>query len=77
METRITNECIVWGELPNCGKGANGPFRVRELAEIWFGTERTTEKEEEWFRLILSTVWQTLFVQDRRSRDLFHLRPSV
>ena len=57
--------------------GAKGPFRVRELAEIWFGTERTTLEEEKRFRLILSTVWQTLFVQDRRSRDLFHLRPSV
>lgn len=22
METRITNECIVWGELPNCGRGS-------------------------------------------------------
>ena len=57
--------------------GAKGPFRVRELAEIWFGTERTTLEEEKRFRLILSTVWQTLFVQDGRSRDLFHLRPSV
>ena len=57
--------------------GAKGPFRVRELAEIWFGTERTTLKEEKLFRWLLSLDWQTLFVPDRRSRDLFHLRRTV
>ena len=57
--------------------GEKGPFRVRELAEIWFGTERTTLKEEKWIQLILAKVRQKFFVQDSRFRDLFHLRPSV
>lgn len=57
--------------------GEKGPFRVRELADIWFGTERTTLKEEKWFQLILAKVRQKFFVQDSRFRDLFHLRPSV
>ena len=57
--------------------GENGPFRGRELAEVWFGTERTTLKEEKRFRLILSMVWQTLFVRDHRFPDLFHLRRTV
>ena len=57
--------------------GENGPFRGRELAEVWFGTERTTFKEEKRFRLILSMVWQTLFVRDRRFPDLFHLSRTV
>ena len=58
-------------------RGAKGPFRAWELAEIWFGTEWTTLKEEKMFRLCLSLDWQTLFVPDRRSPDLFHLRRTV
>ena len=57
--------------------GAKGPFRVRELAEIWFGTEWTTLKEEKLFGWLLSLDWQTFFVRDRRSPDLFHLRRTV
>ena len=56
---------------------ANGPFRVRELAEIWFGTEWTTLKEEKLFGLLLLLDWQTLFVRDRQSPNLFHLSRTV
>ena len=50
-----------------------GPFRVRELAEIWFGTEATTLRSVEFFELCLS--WCPMFfVPDRRSSDLFRLR---
>ena len=58
-------------------RGAKGPFRLRELAEIWFGTEWTTLKEEKLFGLLLALDWQTLFERDRRSPDLFHLRRTV
>ena len=57
--------------------GEKGPFRVRELAEIWFGTEWTTLKEEKLFGLLLALDWQKLFVPDRRFPDLFHLRRTV
>lgn len=56
---------------------AKGPFRLRELAEIWFGTEWTTLKEEKLFGLLLALDWQTLFERDHRSPDLFHLRRTV
>ena len=58
-------------------RGAKGPFRVRELAEIWFGTEWTTLKEEKLFGLLLALDWQTLFVRDRQFPDLFHLSQTV
>lgn len=58
-------------------RGAKGPFRLRELAEIWFGTEWTTLKEEKLFGWLLALDWQTLFERDRRSPDLFHLRRTV
>ena len=57
--------------------GEKGPFRGRELTEIWFGTEWTTLKEEKLFGLLLALDWQTLFVPDRRFPDLFHLRRTV
>ena len=58
-------------------RGAKGPFRVRELAEIWFGTEWTTLKEEKLFGLLLALDWQTLFVRDRQFPDLFHLSQTI
>ena len=57
--------------------GEKGPFRTRELAEVWFGTEWTTLKEEKLFELLLSLDWRTLFVRDRRFPDLFHLSRTV
>lgn len=57
--------------------GEKGPFRGRELAEVWFGTEWTTLKEEKLFGFLLALDWQTLFVPDRRFPDLFHLRRTV
>ncbi|MCY3870766.1 MAG: MBL fold metallo-hydrolase [Gemmatimonadetes bacterium] len=51
--------------------GAKGPFRVQELAEIWFGTEMTTPSEVEAFRLLLSGS-RTFFEPDYRRAFLFH-----
>lgn len=51
--------------------GAQGPFRVQELAEIWFGTEMTTPSEVEAFRLLLSGS-RTFFEPDYRRAFLFH-----
>ena len=52
--------------------GSKGPFRVRELAEMWFGTEKMTLINEKVFHLSLKWCWQEFFVPDRRSPDLFH-----
>ena len=52
--------------------GSKGPFRARELAEMWFGTEKMTLINEKVFHLSLKWCWQEFFVPDRRSPDLFH-----
>ncbi len=52
--------------------GSKGPFRVRELAEMWFGTEKMTLINEKVFHLSLKWCWQEFFVPDRQSPDLFH-----
>ncbi len=72
---RLDNLSEVYAYL--MARGAKGPFRVRELAEIWFGTERTTLKKEKLFGLLLALDWQTLFVRDSQSPDLFRLRRTV
>ena len=51
---------------------ATGPFRVRELAEYWFGTEATTLLEEKLFQFFLTLDWQEAFIRDRQSPHLFH-----
>ena len=50
------------------------PFRARELAEMWFGTEATTLVMEKLFQWCLSLDWQEFFVPDHQSRDLFYPR---
>lgn len=52
--------------------GEKGPFRVRELAEMWFGTEKMTLINEKVFHLSLKWCWQEFFAPDRQSPDLFH-----
>ena len=52
-------------------KGLKGPFRVQELAEIWFGTEATTRLKVEFFEWCLS-LERRFFA--RGSGNLFHLR---
>ncbi len=53
--------------------GATGPFRARDLAEYWFGTEATTLFEEKLFQLFLTLDRQEVFVRDRQSPHLFRL----
>ena len=48
-----------------------GPFRVRELAEIWFGTEATTQVAVKFFQWCLSLDVRYF---KRGSGDLVHLR---
>ena len=51
-----------------------GPFRVRELTEIWFGTESTTQIAVMFFQWCLSLDVRYF---ERRSDDLFYLRQPV
>ena len=51
--------------------GAAGPFRARDLAEYWFGTEATTLLEEKLLQWFLKRDWQGFFVRDRQSPHLF------
>ncbi len=53
--------------------GRKGPFSVRELTEIWFGTEATTLIEVTFFLWCLSLDYQ-FFVRDRH---LFYPRQPV
>ena len=55
-------------------KGFKGPFRVRDLTEMWFGTEETTPITVQFFHWCLSLDWQ-FFVQDRKDSNLFRLKP--
>ncbi len=57
--------------------GAKGPFRVQELAEIWFGTEMTTPSESEAFRLLLTASKQQQFEPDYRRPFLYHVKTDV
>ena len=50
---------------------AKRPFRVWELAEMWFGTEKMTLINEKVFHLSLKWCWQEFFVPDRQSPELF------
>ncbi|MDE0396377.1 MAG: MBL fold metallo-hydrolase, partial [Candidatus Poribacteria bacterium] len=52
----------------------NGPFRVWELAEIWFGTEALTPVGVEFFKWCLSL--ESRFFE-RRAADVFFLRQIV
>lgn len=51
-----------------------GPFSVRELAEIWFGTEAITLLMVKFFEWCLSLEGQFF---ERRSGDLFSLRQPI
>ncbi len=55
--------------------GAKGPFRIQELTEMWFGTERTTPAEVEAFRLLLAYS-REFFDPDRHRPYLFHLNET-
>ena len=50
------------------------PFRARELAEMWFGTEATTLVTEKLFQWFLSLDWQEFFVPDHQNPDLLYPR---
>ncbi|MDE2828734.1 MAG: MBL fold metallo-hydrolase [Gemmatimonadota bacterium] len=52
--------------------GEKGPFRVWELAEMWFGTEKMTLINEKVFHLSLKYSWKEFFVPDRQSPELLH-----
>ena len=52
--------------------GLQGPFRVRELAEMWFGTDKTTTTRVQLFQWFLSIYHQEFFVPDGQCRGLFH-----
>lgn len=54
--------------------GLNGPFRVRELAEMWFGSEAITTVVVKFFEWCLSLDRQFF---KRKSGDLFHLRQPI
>ena len=54
--------------------GLQGPFRVRELAEMWFGTDETTPTRVRLFQQFLSLGLQDFFVPDSQRRGLFHLK---
>ena len=51
-----------------------GPFRVRELAEIWFGTEAITPTVVKFFEWCLSL--EPRFFEQRYD-NLFHLRQII
>lgn len=53
-----------------------GPFRVQELAEMWFGTEMTTLSEVEAFRLLLRDG-RRYFEPDRRRPFLYHVTEEL
>lgn len=55
--------------------GVKGPFRIQELAEMWFGTEMTTPAEVEAFRLLLAYS-REFFDPDRHRPYLFHLKET-
>lgn len=42
METRIANKCIVWGELPNCGKG-----RERAVSRAGIGRDMVRNRVDD------------------------------
>lgn len=54
--------------------GLQGPFRVRELAEMWFGTDETTPTRVRLFQQFLSLGLQDFFVPDSQCCGLFHLK---
>jgi len=53
-----------------------GPFRVQELAEMWFGSLATTLSEVEAFRLLLREG-RRYFEPDRRRPFLFHVTETL
>ncbi|MBT5830651.1 MAG: MBL fold metallo-hydrolase [Candidatus Latescibacteria bacterium] len=53
-----------------------GPFRVQELAEMWFGSEMTTLSEIEAFRLLLRDG-RRYFEPDRKRPFLFHVAEEL
>jgi len=53
-----------------------GPFRVQELAEMWFGSEVTTLSEVEAFRLLLREG-RRYFEPDRRRPFLYHVAEAL
>jgi len=55
---------------------AKGPFRVQELAEMWFGSEMTTLSEVEAFRLLLREG-RRYFEPDRRRPFLYHVAENT
>ena len=57
-------------------KGAKRPFRVRELAEMWFGTEETTPIAVKFFHWCLS-LDRRFFVRDSKDSNSFRLKPIV
>ncbi len=67
---RILSEVAVFVQK----KGWEGPFRVRELAEIWFGTEAITPVVVKFFGWCLSL--ETRFFE-RGTGNVFHLRQIV
>ena len=56
--------------------GAKGPFRVRELTEMWFGTEETTPIAVKFFHWCLS-LDSRFFVRDSKDSNSFRLKPTV
>ena len=56
--------------------GAKGPFRVRELTEMWFGTEETTPIAVKFFHWCLS-LDRRFFVRDSKDSNSFRLKPTV
>ena len=52
-----------------------GPFHVRELAELWFGSEAITEVVVKFFEWGLSL--DRRFFERDRSGVLFHLKQSL
>ena len=67
---RILSEVAVFVQK----MGGEGPFRVRELAEIWFGTEGITPVGVAFFKWCLSL--ESRFFE-RRSGNVFFLRQIV
>ena len=55
-------------------KGSKGPFSVRELSEIWFGTEATTQIAVRFFQWCLSLDFRFF---KRGSGDSFYLRQPI
>ena len=56
--------------------GAQGPFRVWELTEMWFGTEETTPIAVKFFHWCLS-LDSRFFVRDSKDSNSFRLKPTV